>query len=123
MLSIFQGTLFKRSCSTVAAKVSFDRTGRPEIILDMYAWNNAQQQLIKVKMDEMLHAENVRREMAITIINEVKNDPSMCALIKPCGIRAITAFALVASIGDINRFESPKKPASYIGLIPCCHQR
>lgn len=91
-------------------------------ILDMYGWNTAQQQLIKVKMEEMLHAENVRREMVTTIINEVKNDPSMCTLIKLCGIRAITAFALVASIGDINRFESPKKLASYIGLIPCCHQ-
>ncbi|MDQ0198686.1 transposase [Neobacillus ginsengisoli] len=34
------------------------------------------------------------------------------------GIATITATSLVAEIGSFNRFASPKKLMSYVGLIP-----
>ena len=41
---------------------------------------------------------------------------------KLCGVRSITAFAMIAAIGDINRFSNPKKLAAYLGLIPSVNQ-
>ena len=63
-------------------------------ILNLHSWNPLQQQLIAAKMQNLLHAEHIRRELRMTIINEVKNDPVMRDLIKLCGISAITAFAI-----------------------------
>jgi hypothetical protein len=39
-------------------------------------------------------------------------------LVRLCGIREMTAFALGAFIGDIRRFENPKKLVKYAGLNP-----
>ena len=38
------------------------------------------------------------------------------------GVGATIAQAMMAAIGDISRFESPMKLASYFGLIPSVHQ-
>ena len=38
------------------------------------------------------------------------------------GVGAATAQAMMAAIGDIRRFDSPMKLASYFGLIPSVHQ-
>ncbi len=38
------------------------------------------------------------------------------------GVGAATAQAMMAAIGDIRRFESPLKLASYFGLVPTVHQ-
>ncbi|MDD5599901.1 MAG: transposase, partial [Victivallaceae bacterium] len=43
-------------------------------------------------------------------------DPLMHGLMQLCGIRVLTAFALVVSRGNIERFDTPKKLVSYIGL-------
>ncbi|MFO7821795.1 MAG: transposase, partial [Lentisphaeria bacterium] len=37
---------------------------------------------------------------------------------KLCGIRALTAFEMIAAVGDIRRFANPKKLVAYIGLNP-----
>lgn len=34
------------------------------------------------------------------------------------GVAAITAIGLVAEIGDLNRFEHPRKLMGYLGLVP-----
>ncbi len=59
-----------------------------------------------------------RFELKKIITKEVVNDEQCVKLMQLCGIRALTAFALIARIGDINRFASPKKLAAYIGMIP-----
>jgi transposase len=38
------------------------------------------------------------------------------------GVGATIAQAMIAAIGNIGRFESPLKLASYFGLIPSLHQ-
>jgi len=37
------------------------------------------------------------------------------------GVAAITAIGLVAEIGDLNRFEHPRKLMGYLGLVPSEH--
>jgi transposase len=38
------------------------------------------------------------------------------------GIAQYTAYLILAEIGDINRFSSPKKLTSYAGLVPSVNQ-
>jgi hypothetical protein len=43
-------------------------------------------------------------------------------LMQVAGINYFTAFALLATIGDIRRFSSPSKLTAYMGLVPSLHQ-
>jgi len=52
----------------------------------------------------------------------VMESPLMGRLMRLCGIRLISAYAILASIGDINRFECPKELVSYFGLAPRVRQ-
>jgi len=49
-------------------------------------------------------------------------DARIPRLIQLTGIGVFTAFAILAQIGDIHRFASPKKLASFAGLVPSLHQ-
>ena len=52
-------------------------------------------------------------------IGRLAADNSVCqALMELPGIGAVIAFGLASEIGDIERFENPKKLASYAGLAP-----
>ena len=44
--------------------------------------------------------------------------PIVTGLMALRGIRLITAMTVVAEIGDITRFDSPRKLMSYLGLVP-----
>lgn len=44
--------------------------------------------------------------------------PGMFSLVWSFGLRQITVYALVAMIGHIQRFDSPKKLAAYLGVSP-----
>jgi transposase len=50
------------------------------------------------------------------------DDPRMRKLMSVAGISSVIATAVVASIGDISRFSSPEKLASYFGLTPRVRQ-
>ena len=56
------------------------------------------------------------REKAI--VRAVAANADMTRLLQVPGIRFIGAFAVVAFVEDIRRFESPKKFVSYVGLNP-----
>ena len=56
------------------------------------------------------------REKAI--VRAVAANADMTRLLQVPGIRFIGAFAIVAFVEDIRRFESPKKFVSYVGLNP-----
>ena len=45
-------------------------------------------------------------------------DPVVAALQALRGVDAITAIGLVAEIGDLSRFEHPRKLMGYLGLVP-----
>lgn len=48
--------------------------------------------------------------------------PEIARLVKIPGIGIFSALILLAEIGDINRFSSPKKLVHYAGLCPGLHQ-
>jgi transposase len=81
-------------------------------------WSPSQWQVIEILLQDLEHAETQRKKWRSLIAQEVLNDPALLNLVRLCGIREMTAFALGAFIGDIRRFENPKKLVKYAGLNP-----
>jgi transposase len=81
-------------------------------------WSQRQWQVIEILLLELEQAEAQRQRWRSLIAQEVLADPALLNLVRLCGIREMTAFALGAFIGDIHRFANPKKLVKYIGLNP-----
>jgi transposase len=56
------------------------------------------------------------------IARRAQHDPRITRLMQIPGIGFFTAFGVLAAIGDIHRFPSPKHLSSYAGLVPSVHQ-
>ena len=82
------------------------------------AWSPRQWQVIAGFLMELRHADVQRQHWRGLIAQEVLTDPELLALVRLCGVREMTAFALGAFIGDIKRFSNPKKLVKYLGLNP-----
>jgi transposase len=87
-------------------------------IAALHPWQPIQLILLRQIIEELQAAEARRKELRATMAKEVLSDPSMLKLVRLMGVRHIVAFALVAIIGDINRFQNHKKLVAYIGLTP-----
>jgi transposase len=81
-------------------------------------WSPRQWQIIEGLLLELRHADQQRRHWRSLIAQEVLADAQLLSLVRLCGIREMVAFALGAFVGDIHRFEHPKKLVKYIGLNP-----
>jgi transposase len=81
-------------------------------------WSALQWQVIAGILMELQDAEKQRRHWRSLIAQEVLSDPLLLSLVRLCGVREVTAFALGAFIGDIGRFANPRKLVKYIGLHP-----
>lgn len=81
-------------------------------------WSPRQLNIMSILFEDFRHSDRKRTNLKGQVTKEVCENQQMRALMKLCGIRAITAFALVAFIGDINRFKSAKKLVAYIGFNP-----
>jgi transposase len=81
-------------------------------------WSPRQKQVLEGLLMEIRHAQERRQHWESLIAQEVLTDPQLLAIVRLCGVRDKVAFALGAIIGDIHRFEIPKKLVKYIGLNP-----
>lgn len=81
-------------------------------------WTPTQRVLIDQLFTDLWQAEARRKKLRALMAEEVTTDPKILQLIRLLGIRHITAYALAAIIGDINRFRTPKKLVAYVGLNP-----
>jgi len=81
-------------------------------------WSASQWQVIEILLSDLEHAETQRKKWRSLIAQEVLAAPALLSLVRLCGVREMTAFALGAFIGDIHRFANPKKLVKYIGLNP-----
>ena len=82
------------------------------------SWSPLQWQVIEGILMELQHAEKQRRHWHSLMAQQVLSDPLLLSIVRLCGVREITAFALGAFIGDIQRFANPRKLVKYIGLHP-----
>ena len=89
-----------------------------EWVLSCREWSEEQRTLIMVMFDDLCHATAKRKRLEGLMAKTVTSDPQMLKLTRICGIRHITAYAIVAAVGDISRFRTPKQLVAYLGLNP-----
>jgi transposase len=81
-------------------------------------WSSSQWQVIEMFLSDLRQAEQQRVRWHGLITQEVLADPQLLSLVRLCGVREMTAFAVGAFVGDIQRFASAKKLVKYVGLNP-----
>jgi transposase len=81
-------------------------------------WSSCQWQLIEGMFLELGQAEEQRQHWRSIIAREVMADPQLLSLVRLCGVREMIAFSVGAIIGDVHRFDNPKKLVKYVGLNP-----
>ena len=93
------------------------RPGTESKILAAYAWSDIQRMLVADYCEAVREAEKRRLALRKEMARVICEDARMLRLMKILGIREVVAFALVAAIGDIDRFASPKKLAAFLGVV------
>ena len=89
-----------------------------ERLLAFRPWEQTQSLLIKQYLRALTEAEMRRKELREEMARTILTTPELLRLIRLCGLRHITAYALAAFIGDITRFAGPKQLVAYIGVNP-----
>ena len=87
-------------------------------VLRQYAWTDLQRQLLEDYCTVLAESAQRRQRLTRLIAQELSREPLMLRCLKLLGIGPINAFALLAVIGDVRRFERPEKLVAYIGLNP-----
>lgn len=93
-----------------------------EYIWTVYNWSEEQKFLLREMFEDFDNARARRLKLHQQIGKTVLENPQMNQLMRLCGIRLISAYAIIAAIGDVNRFADPKKLVSYFGLAPSIKQ-
>ena len=87
-------------------------------VLRQRDWTVLQRELLGAYYQN-LRAQTQRRKVLLRLIGrEICAEPLMLRCMRLLGIGQINAFALLAVIGDVKRFERPEKLVAYIGLNP-----
>jgi transposase len=87
-------------------------------LLEQRDWSSLQREILS---DHLAHlrAQADRRKCLLRLIGQqICAEPLMLRCMRLLGIGQINAFALLAIIGDVRRFERPEKLVAYLGLNP-----
>jgi transposase len=87
-------------------------------ILGKRVWTELQQQILAGYFSDFDYHAQRRKQTLHLICQEICAEPLMLRCMKLLGIGKINAFALLACIGDIRRFERSGKLVAYLGLNP-----
>lgn len=89
-----------------------------EWALKQREWTPLQEQLLGDHFHNVRVQAVRRKELERLIAHEICTEPMMLRCLSVLGIGKINAFALLAIIGDVRRFETAAKLAAYLGLNP-----
>ncbi len=89
-----------------------------EWILAQRDWTPLQRELLDGYFTNLDNQAEARARFLCLISREICAEPLMLRCMKLLGIGKINAFALLAVIGDVRRFDRPEKLVAYIGLNP-----
>jgi len=73
-------------------------------------------------IDELERNSDQLAKLDMAIIREALENPRVVRLMTIPGIGPVVASTVLASIGDISRFETPEKLSCYFGLTPKVRQ-
>jgi transposase len=89
-----------------------------KIALAAKPWTLLQAELLAQKFAQLRETEKRRQQLERIMVRELAANVAWARLWRLLGIRHRVAFALMAMIGSIHRFPTPKKLAGYFGLAP-----
>jgi transposase len=101
------------------------RLCRPEALprlLTLKDWSTRQKLLLQEMHGSLIATRERRQRLRRMMALEIEEQPDFLRLYKLAGLNLITTYALVAIIGDIERFATSKKLVSYLGLNPSVEQ-
>ncbi len=82
----------------------------------------------QIVLQEMIQTINERMARLKRLDNELMHQvmhwryyPVVKAIQAMCGVRLLVAARVIAELGDLNRFDSPRKLMAYLGLVPSEH--
>jgi transposase len=81
-------------------------------------WSPLQITILKEHYGELDSSRQRRQRLYRLLAVEISAEPLMLRCMKLLGIGLVNAFALLAVIGDVRRFERPEKLVAYAGLNP-----
>jgi transposase len=87
-------------------------------IFTLRDWTRNQKNILQLLKEDLELAIKKRSIFESIMAEEVSSDSDMLTLQQFYGIRLVSPYALMAIIGDIKRFRTPKKLVAYIGLQP-----
>jgi len=87
-------------------------------ILAQYPWTPLQRELLADYFAQFDLQKQRREQLRHLIAQEISAQPLMLRCLKLLGIGMINAFALLAIIGQVGRFDRPEKLVAYLGLNP-----
>lgn len=97
------------------------RLCRPEALprlLKLKDWSPRQRVMLEEMHKSLIAVRERRTRLRRMMALELENDPKLLRLYKLSGLNLVTTYALIAIIGDINRFAHSKNLVSYLGLNP-----
>jgi transposase len=94
------------------------RKGTQEWVLAQRDWSPLQKELLAGYFENLDYQAQQRRRFLQLISQQICAEPLMLRCMRLLGIGKINAFALLAVIGDVRRFDRPEKLVAYIGLNP-----
>ena len=87
-------------------------------VLHQRDWTPIQRELLSEYFTHLRKERERSKRLLCMIGREICSEPLMLRCMKLLGIGQVNAFALLAIIGDVRRFERPEKLVAYIGLNP-----
>lgn len=99
-------------------KRSLENKSTTPWILQQEEWSDLQRKILDEHLANITESKERRKRLYRLICTEMSEDPQMMRTMRVLGVGIVSAFALLAVIGDIRRFHSPEKLVAYIGLNP-----
>jgi len=87
-------------------------------VLKARSWSAMQSQILAEHFGDLDACKERRKRLYRLIAAEMSREPMMLRCMKVLGVGLVSAFGLLAVIGDVRRFERPEKLVAYIGLNP-----
>lgn len=87
-------------------------------ILKQRDWSPMQREILAEHFGDLDACKERRKRLYRLIAAEMSAEPMMLRCMKVLGVGVVSAFALLAVIGNVRRFERPEKLVAYIGLNP-----
>ena len=100
------------------AKGNLELESTRQWILKQRDWSLMQREILAEHFADLDVCKERRKRLYRLIAAEMSAQPMMLRSMKVLGVGLINAFALLALIGEVRRFQRPEKLVAYIGLNP-----